>query len=47
METDNEELIETDAYQDSIVAVIIGLLIIGGGTFIGFVWLLILSIIRG
>ena len=47
METDNEELIKTDAYQDSIVAVIIGLLIIGGGTFIGFVWLLILSIIRG
>ena len=47
METDNKELIETDAYQDSIVAVIIGLLIIGGGTFIGFVWLLILSIIRG
>lgn len=46
MEEDNLSNIDKK-HQEVISAIISGILIIGGGTFIGMVWLIILSIIRG
>jgi hypothetical protein len=44
---EENDLPEFDKYQDSVLAILIGLIIIGGGAVVGFAWLLILSIIRG